>query len=77
MSSSGYGDEEEGTTTAASTATATLASIAKDEGKRPAEVVRLVGERDICPLGVIKVEFCKAAAAGCESVRGKYLLRTL
>ena len=61
--SSGYSDKEEGTTAMdTATATPTLASIAKDEWKRPAEVARLVGERDIFPLGVIKVEFCKAAA---------------
>ena len=61
---SGYIDDEEGTSEMyTATSTPTFASIAKDEWKRPVEVRRLMGERDICTLGVIKVKFCKAAAA--------------
>eukprot|EP00980_Cylindrotheca_fusiformis_P027609 scaffold21500_cov119-Cylindrotheca_fusiformis.AAC.2 len=30
------------------------------EGRRPAELVPLVGEEDVCPIGELKVRFCRA-----------------
>jgi glutathione gamma-glutamylcysteinyltransferase len=37
-------------------------SIVQQEQRRPAHLVPLVGQPDICPIGKVKVEYCKAAA---------------
>jgi glutathione gamma-glutamylcysteinyltransferase len=36
-------------------------SIVQQEQRRPAHLVPLVGQPDICPIGKVKVEYCKAA----------------
>ena len=38
--------------------------IHKLERRRPANLVPLVGQPDICPIGKIKVQFCKVASKG-------------
>lgn len=43
--------------------------IHKLERRRPAKLVPLVGQPDICPIGKIKVQFCKVASkAGSSGV---------
>ena len=64
LSLSGYRDKEVGTTAmAAATLMPMLASIGNDKWKRPDEVMIIVVERNVCPLGLIKVNLCKVVAA--------------